>query len=208
VLPNGDIVYSDSSINAIKRISPDGDITILSSSVNSPNGMTIGPNGHLYIAGTTSRAIYEVDPETGTTIEIALLPDFLCGITFSNDYKKLFVDGMFTSTIYELPFLENGALGKSSAFVNIEGTPNGMTVDECGNIYTALENGPLTRIGVDGTVETACDYGGQLGFTQNVDFGSGKHGWEKDKLYVVMAGSLSCMVFEIDPGVGAKHGSR
>ncbi|NCG18140.1 MAG: hypothetical protein GWP91_03900 [Rhodobacterales bacterium] len=195
---DGTIVIADEANGALYLLGTDGALNLLLGSINSPNSIAVHNNGDIYV--TAFDRVLRVDPLTGAFEELAAFPgQDLDGLAFSPDFTTLYFNLDAAGDIYSLP-IEGGdttfVAGVTVAFGGAE--LDGMTTDECGNLYAIRTDGRISRITADGT---------KLGnflklegaqYTSALHFGSGVGGWERDHLYVMdRYGTL----FDIDIGI-------
>jgi len=150
-----------SVLRAVIRLEPDGRYTILAGRYqnkrfNSPNDVVLGPDGAIYFTDPTLdlpkgqpqeipyQGVYRLD----TKGEVRLLTRDLAqpnGLAFSPDGKHFYVDDSERRDIRVYDFLPGGALANGRRFGAEpggadEGVPDGMRVDEEGNLFVV---GPL-----------------------------------------------------------------
>jgi gluconolactonase len=150
-----------SVLRAVIRIEPNGRYTILADRYqnkrfNSPNDLVVGPDGAIYFTDPTLdlpkgqaqeipyQGVYRLD----TKGEVQLLTRDLAqpnGLAFSPDGKHLYVDDSERRDIRVYDFLPGGTLANGRLFgeergAADEGVPDGMRVDEEGNLFVV---GPL-----------------------------------------------------------------
>ena len=150
-----------SVLRAVIRLEPDGRYTILADRYqnkrfNSPNDLVIGPDGAIYFTDPTLdlpkgqaqeipyQGVYRLD----TKGEVRLLTRDLAqpnGLAFSPDGKHFYVDDSERRDIRVYDFLPGGTLANGRLFgeepgAADEGVPDGMRVDEEGNLFVV---GPL-----------------------------------------------------------------
>ncbi len=150
-----------SVLRAVIRLEPDGRYTILADRYqnkrfNSPNDLVVGPDGAIYFTDPTLdlpkglaqeipyQGVYRLD----TRGEVRLLTRDLAqpnGLAFSPDGKHLYVDDSERRDIRVYDFLPGGTLANGRLFgaepgAENEGVPDGMRVDDKGNIFVT---GPL-----------------------------------------------------------------
>jgi gluconolactonase len=150
-----------SVLRAVIRIEPEGRYTILADRFqnkrfNSPNDVVVGPDGAIYFTDPTLdlpegqaqeipyQGVYRLD----TKGEVHLLTRDLAqpnGLAFSPDGKHFYVDDSERRDIRVYDFLPSGTLANGRLFgeepgTEEEGVPDGMRVDERGNLFVV---GPL-----------------------------------------------------------------
>jgi sugar lactone lactonase YvrE len=198
VLPGGDFVVGDEVRGTVQRIDAAGGRRNIGTNIRGPNGIQLGPGGQVYVTGLNDGNLYRVDPTAGLTWLVAFVVDDADGIAFANDHQAVFVNSFNSGEIFRLPLMPDGSAGAPVKFAEGLGHPDGMTIDECGNLYVAgYGDGKLRRVGPDGKVELVADF--QVSPVTAVNFGSGKQGWDARAIYVMnyMAGG----VFELRAGV-------
>jgi gluconolactonase len=150
-----------SVLRAIIAVSPEGKYKVLADKYdgkkfNSPNDVIVGPDGALYFTDPTLdlvkgekqeipfQGVYRLDAHG----EVRLLTKDLTqpnGLAFSPDGKHLYVDDSEQRNIREYDVTADGALVNGRIFGDErggphEGVPDGIKVDERGNLYIT---GPL-----------------------------------------------------------------
>jgi sugar lactone lactonase YvrE len=145
----GNAFIADNDDNEIRRLSPEGILTLLAGGVSPdpaevdgvgraayfarPGGLALGPGGNLYVADNAGQTIRKVTPD-GVVTTIAGVP---------------FAVGSMDGT------------GNSATF----NAPRQLMVDSSGDIYVADGGNALIRkIAPDGTVSTIVGMRGQTGF--------------------------------------------
>lgn len=207
VLPDGDYLAVDPGGGAVWRITPEGSRTTVITADDEPNGLAMHPNGMAYLTSGGGR-VRRFDPDTGDVSLIAEGPSF-DGITFNLDYSRLFYNTE-GGEVFELPMDEDGLpTGEPSVFVTIpvDFILDGMTMDECDNLYIVEMAGVVWRVSPDGLAEVAIEMpttmGGPAGMTfiAAINFGSGIGGWDPQRMYVM---DLGIGVYEAELGVRGK----
>ena len=127
----------------------------------------------------------------------------LDGITFAPGDTTVYFNDDSGGTIGAVSLDASGevtGIGASAALPGVGGWSgvelDGMTTDVCGNLYVVQTNGKLSRILLDGTVQTLLPVSGH--YTTAVNFGSGLGGWERSRLYVM---DRNDGLWELDLGV-------
>jgi gluconolactonase len=149
-----------SVLRAIIRVKPDGKYTVLADKFeekkfNSPNDVVIGPDGAIYFTDPTLdlpsnqkkeipfQGVYRLD-KNGTVrllIKDMAQPN---GLAFSPDGKRLYVDDSDRKDIRVFNFDASGNASNERVFGEEKeegGVPDGMRVDESGNLYVTGPKG-------------------------------------------------------------------
>jgi len=160
--PQQRLIDCASVLRAIIRIDRQGKYQILADHFenkrfNSPNDVVLGPDGALYFTDPTLdlpegqkqeipfQGVYRVD-ESGT---VTLLTKELSqpnGLAFSPDGKRFYVDDSERRNIRVFDFTSAHALANGRIFAEEpggkdDGVPDGMKLDEAGNIYVTGPKG-------------------------------------------------------------------
>lgn len=149
-----------SVLRAIIRIAPDGQYAILADRFegrrfNSPNDVVIGPDGALYFTDPTLdlpagqkqeipyQGVYRLEENRETTLLIRDMsqPN---GLAFSPDGKRLYVDDSDRRDIRVFDFGPDATVSNERVFGDEKGeggVPDGMRVDETGNLFVVGPKG-------------------------------------------------------------------
>jgi sugar lactone lactonase YvrE len=212
--PSGDVVCNgaDTLLHFDKET---GMKTVAASGLAYPNGIEMDLDGFAYVSEQSAGKVTKINPdatnETWTIAEGLSSPN---GLTFSPDYKTLYVGSFCGGMIYKIEFDATGQPGEATTFINasdpdavtagMTGCFDGMGVDACGNLYVN-DYGVINtyRISPDGaTIEIAADLSPPSSWIPNMQWGSGVGGWDDMKLYVA---DISSAVYEIPVGVPSKY---
>jgi len=205
-LPSGDIVYSDVTTGTLFRVDGDGAHVAVLSGLQYANGIEVDLDGHVYVAEQTGGRVRRIDPYSGEFDMVAEgLPD-PNGVSFSPDYRTLYVSSFGSGAIYAVPFDEHGQPGEPEAIVQQlgYGMLDGMAVDACGNIYVCeYWAAQVWRISPDGSQQQRIvDFSGDTEWIPNMQWGSGLGGWATDRLYVLDIAATK--LYEVPVGVPDK----
>ena len=182
-LPDGDLLVADYSRDRLIRVDPRSGNERIPMLVRSPMKMATGPGGALYV---TSRegSVHRINADTGEHRTVAETRLQLSGITFSRDYRTLYVGATDERALYAITVEPDGTLGRPTVWAPQIGQPQTMTTDECGNVYVAgSEDGRVRRIGASGDPEVVSNLNAQDIWA--IAFGSGRQGWSDTALYVL-----------------------
>ncbi|MCK9462666.1 MAG: SMP-30/gluconolactonase/LRE family protein [Proteobacteria bacterium] len=212
-LPSGDVVCNGSD-TLVHIDGETGAATTVATSLAYPNGIEVDLRGYAYVSEQNSGEVTKIDPVTGETWTIATGLNAPNGLTFSPDYRTLYVGSFCGGNIYKIEFDAAGQPGPASVFISAsdpDGVAGGMTgcfdgmgVDCCGNVYVC-DYGIIRvyRISPDGgTIEIAADLSSASSWIPNMQWGSGLGGWDEMNLYVI---DISSAVYEIPVGVPSKY---
>jgi gluconolactonase len=154
----GRIVYCTHGDHQIVRVEPDGHRTVLASQfegkrLNSPNDLVFKSNGALYFTDPPA-GLREGDKDPKKELPFngvylfkdgklhLLLKDMALpnGLAFTPDEKFLYVNDSVKKTITKYEVLPDDMLGSAQLFIDMNadkgpGVPDGMKVDQKGNVY-------------------------------------------------------------------------
>ena len=151
-----------SVLRSIIAVTPEGKYTILADRYegkrfNSPNDVIVGPDGAIYftdptldlVAGEKQEIPFQRVYRLGDTGDVRLLTRDLAqpnGLAFSPDGKHLFVDDSEQRNIRLYDVLPDGSLDNGRIFGQEpggkdDGVPDGIKVDEKGNLFVTGPEG-------------------------------------------------------------------
>jgi gluconolactonase len=156
--PQGRIVYCAHGDHQVVRIEADGRRTVLASEfegkrLNSPNDLVYRSDGALYFTDPPAglrdgdkdakkelpfNGVYLLkDGKLQVVIKDMALPN---GLAFTPDEKYLYVNDSVKKTITRYPVQPDDTLGSGQLFIDMNadkapGAPDGMKVDQKGNVY-------------------------------------------------------------------------
>lgn len=219
ILADGTHLVCDASHAAVLKLSPDGKLlgyaanTSDGKPLRGPNDLTLDPKGGFYFSdpGGSSRdkpigTVNYVDPQGKCRIVADGLA-FPNGIVLRPDGKTLLVAESQRNRILAYPVESPGKLGPMKVFADlpnkegdqIDNQPDGMCLDEQGNLYVAHYGMKQVQV-LDPHGKVIRRYPGGNLTTSNVAFG----GPQRDQLYIT--GGLGPEsggggVFRLDLGV-------
>jgi hypothetical protein len=207
-IPSGDIVYADVSSGTMYRIEADTGVRhAVLSGMEYANGIEVDLDGYVYAAEQNGSRVRRFDPITGEFDIVADGLDNPNGVSFSPDYRTLYIGSFGGGTILALPFDEHGNPGEPEVLVESLGNHllDGMGVDACGNIYVCeYLAAKVWRISPDGQLrEPIVDFSSDTEWIPNMQWGSGIGGWVEDNLYVLDIAANK--MFEVPLGVPGKE---
>ncbi len=204
-LSNGDLVIADVGNDSLLRITTSGSPQTIVTGIQYPNGVEVDMENFVYVSEHDQGNIWRVNPDTG---EFSIIASGLYqpnGLSFSPDYRTLYVNSFGGGTVHKVTVDDEGnwsspvLLGRVSD--NFGGDLDGMAVDACGNVYvTEWIEGVVWRFSPDGMLEKVVTLPSQ--WIPNLHWGSGVGGWDKNILYVMDRDEGR--VFELDLGIVEK----
>ncbi len=188
-LPNGDIVYADNANGALVRVEPSGATSNIATGLGSIYGVTVGPDGMVYV---TYNSITRVDPDTGEKTTI-YDPGFSGSIgtahavNFNLDSTILYIATIGGGRVYQMD-LDANLDPVSDPYVFASGMGSwmdGLEVDTCGNLYIPnYSDSTLWRVSADGTTTDMMMAPSSTDYGHGVVWGTGVGDWDADTLYL------------------------
>jgi sugar lactone lactonase YvrE len=121
MLPDGTVIVADPASGSLVSIKPNGSSTTLLSGLAYPNGVEIHEDGWIAVSEHDAGVVRRVDPITG---EFVILGDGLYnpnGVTFSPDYKTLYVNSFGGGTVHAITLTDDGSSGDPELFGEVDG---------------------------------------------------------------------------------------
>jgi gluconolactonase len=151
----GRLYTCESQTRRVTRTDKKGNIEVLAEKwegkrLNAPNDIVVRKDGHVYFtdpmfgkqADTKEldfRGIYHITPK-GQLELVARTPNLPNGLALSPNGKILYVDFSDERTVRAYDLDRNGRASNERVLIKgIEGVPDGMKVDEKGNLYVAAK---------------------------------------------------------------------
>jgi len=153
---SGRLITCESSTRRITRTEVDGSVSVLaerynSKRINNPNDVVVKSDGSIYFTDPFTpfsesaspkelsfNGVYRIaaDGELVLVVDDITMPN---GLAFSPDESVLYINDTRERTISAYDVNEDGSVGNGSIFIKMEseepGAPDGMKVDEEGNVY-------------------------------------------------------------------------
>jgi sugar lactone lactonase YvrE len=131
VLPDGSVVFCEVQEGALKRVYPNGAVTVVLGGLLYPNGLDIGPDGFVYVAENNAGRVRRVNPDTGEFTIVAMGLQGANGVAFSSDPNLLYVGSFEGSGVYKVEIPAPGELGQAAVFARTPGSRLRPPVDTC-----------------------------------------------------------------------------
>jgi len=207
-LPNGHLVVCNNNKGELVRIDEEGVQHTILTGLSYPNGLTVDLDGWVYLTEHDANKVLRVHPFTGETTTLTTEISSPNGVTFSPDYKTLYIGGFSgKKIIYAMSISPNGVPGKLIKWAKDVGSGwlDGMAVDACGNVYIAdygttkilklPPDGSSWEVFIDGSTWDGA-------YLPNLQWGSGVGGWSQTSVFLPDGWNKG--VFEVDIGVPGK----
>jgi sugar lactone lactonase YvrE len=120
-LPSGDLVYARVDDGTLYRATPSGSRTPVLSGFDYPNGIEVALDGRVYVAEQNAGRVRRVNPDDGTFDIVAEDLENPNGLSFSPDYRTLYVGSFGTGIVYAVDFDDAGVASAPRIFAM---TPN------------------------------------------------------------------------------------
>lgn len=155
--PDGSIWFTDRGFNAIRRISPDYEVTTLGK-VAIDNGSAVwqggfNSKGEYYFIDKAKGMLRKFNPADGKATTIASGMKSPMNVAFDSD-DNMYVSARDNKAIYK--FTPDGI---QSTFATLQYPPNYCTFDRRGNMLVGVNGYVLLQIAPDGTQSVICGDG-------------------------------------------------
>jgi streptogramin lyase len=153
--PDGNVYFTDPGLRGIGRITPSGQVTMLSASVNIPGAITAGPDGNLWFVGNfLGGEIGRLTPD-GQVTEFSLPNQFAqpSAITAGPDGNVWFTANIYPTGEVVGRITPTGQISEFSIPIppGVSGNADGITAGPDGNLWF-LHDGILARITPTGQI--------------------------------------------------------
>ncbi|MCB9795425.1 MAG: SMP-30/gluconolactonase/LRE family protein [Alphaproteobacteria bacterium] len=186
--PDGTIFMARASGGELYEITPDGTMTRIAANLNGIYGVTLGPDGNLYVG---KGDVVRVNRQTGEVTQLVAQPQnwrwTAHSLAFSLDSTKLYIGTIGSGELLVADLDEDlNVVGDVRTFARTSGGwMDAIGVDICGNLYVPdYYSSSLYRISPDG--QTVEDFVTQsrTAYGHGLTWGSGLGGWRADALYM------------------------
>ncbi len=156
LMADGGLVVADGLGNAVKRVSPKGEVKTLASGLNGPMGIATDAVGNVYVADTDNYVIRRIDPEGKVEVFAGGTPGLLdgpakqasfdqpAGLALTPDGTALLVADMNNGVIRRIDLVAEG-----HPVTTLQGDwlyrPSGLAVGEDGGTLFVVESG-MSRV--------------------------------------------------------------
>lgn len=198
-LANGDIVAAAYNSGAILRVTPAGDVSSLATSIGGVNGLFPDSMGGVWY---TDFGVVGYVTSDGNDVPVVNPASNANGIFFDEARQAIFFTNYGNGDLRRANLVD-GVADDPVMIGSVNGNPDGITLDVCGNLYINDQgNSAMYRIMLDeagdplGEAEALIEGSFPTGVA-NAQFGTGD-GWEAESLYAIGVGNT---LYRIDVGV-------
>lgn len=160
----GNIYVSQYDGTSVRKVTPDGQVSVYASGFNAPNGLAMDDAGNLYVTNAQGGRVSKVLPD-GTVIQRFI--DGLnnpVGLALNAAQDTLYISHYQGSKISRVALADsaNVTTWVSGGLLN---GPVGLTFDDDNNLYAGnFNNGHIIKIAPNGTMERLTNIPASMGF--------------------------------------------
>jgi hypothetical protein len=184
-LPDGDFVIADSANARLLRVTTEGGSETLSSA-GYAYGVTVGPDGMVYIA---DGSVHRVNPKTGEKTTLFTPPGAWSAhvINFNLDSTVMYIGTIGRGDLYAVSLdAEMNLIGQPEVLASGVGAGwhDGIAVDACGNLYVAdYSSSGFYRVSPDGSEVVSLVEPNSTMYGHGAVYGVPIGGWRADAIY-------------------------
>lgn len=148
----GNIYVSQFDSTVVRKVTPEGEVSIYASGFNAPNGLAMDDGGTLYVTNAQGGRVSKVTPD-GTVVQsfISGLAN-PTGVAVSPNNDTLYIAHYGSSRISKVALADSNNVIDWVSGNPLNG-PVGMTFDEDGMLYVGgFNDGGIVKIDADGTM--------------------------------------------------------
>ena len=134
----GSLYVSVVSDRTVRRIAPDGAVSVLASNFTHPSGLAFGRDGHLYVADWSANAIRRVNLSGQVSAFVQISRPY--GLA-ADDAGNLYASHFSASAPFNNAVSRITTNGTSTVFATGFDGPAGLAFDHLGNLYVANRGG-------------------------------------------------------------------
>jgi hypothetical protein len=180
--PNGDLLLVQQ--DGLVRLTPDGNATRIGSDIGGGYGVTVGPDGHAYVAGY--EGVHRINLSTEET-DLIVAPELVPSahdIDFSLDSRTMYV-GTISNGLWAVPLDDElNRSGPPTRIFDLEAWMDAVVVDECGWVWIPdYFQSTLHRFNPATGEDTFSVCGAQPCYPHGITFGVDAAGWNNRAIY-------------------------
>ena len=184
---NGDFVLAETATGRLLRVMPDGATEAVSTNLGYAYGVTVGPDGNVWIADGN---VHRIDSTTGEKTTLLTLPPRFGSahaLNFNLDSTRLYIGTIGSGSLLYVDLdADLNLVGDPVVYATVgSGWHDAIGVDACGNLYVPdYYSSGFYRVRTDGTVEPFAESSDFTAYGHGVAWGSGIGGWRNDAIYL------------------------
>lgn len=144
----GNFYICDTYGGTIKKVEPNGTITLLNNTINQPSNIAVDSEGNVFVTQSISNSILKIDTAGNLTTVISGL-DYPIGLSIDAS-NNIYVAELYANTVKKIS--PDGTVLKTWA---VNGYPYNLAVSPTGIIYVPLNTGVILKIENDTITEIA-----------------------------------------------------
>jgi gluconolactonase len=152
----GRLIVAENTMRRVTRVESDGTVTAIAEEfegvpLNQPNDIVVRSDGTIYFTdpyygdGTTDldfHGVFRIAPDGSLNAEYrGAITEQPNGIALSPDESLLYVAESAADLVWVFDVADDGSLSEAETFVTTGVGPDGMTVDNDGNLFVATDEG-------------------------------------------------------------------